>query len=277
MLGNQAVDITRLIELALEEDLFLGDLATESIMPEKEFATAIVTAKEDGIISGIEIALQVIESMCEVEFTPYVVDGDAVTKGQIIFKMKAPYEPLLKCERTMLNFLQRMSGIATATNRLVKLISHTKAQVLDTRKTVPGNRATDKMAVRHGGGTNHRLGLYDMAMLKDNHIKVAGGITPAVKQVKKKLSIATKIEVETSTLQEVEEAVNAGVDVIMLDNMDLETMKKAVALVNGRAKTEASGNVNENTIVAIAETGVDFISVGALTHSVKALDLSMNF
>ncbi|MDO4789948.1 MAG: carboxylating nicotinate-nucleotide diphosphorylase [Porphyromonas sp.] len=273
----QEEHLENLISLAFEEDLFSGDVATGAIIPQEEYTVATLTAKADGVISGIEIIKRVIAHLGDAEFLPFVEDGDEVKKGQDVLKIRARYDHLLMSERIMLNFLQRMSGIATATNRLVKLIAHTNAKLLDTRKTVPGHRITDKMAVRHGGGTNHRMGLYDMAMLKDNHIKAAGGITPAVKQVRKLSPVSIRIEVETSTLEQVVEAVEAGADVIMLDNMDLASMKEAVAIINGRAKTEASGNINEKTIVAVAETGVDYISVGSLTHSVQALDISMNF
>lgn len=272
---NEYID--RLIELSFDEDVFTGDVATQAIKPKNEYAEATLTAKSDGVVSGIEIARKVISYLGESEFIPLVSDGDFVTKGQDILKIKARYDYLLSSERIMLNFLQRMSGIATATNKLVKLIEHTNTKLLDTRKTIPGHRITDKLAVRHGGGNNHRMGLYDMAMLKDNHIKAAGGITPAVEQARRVLSISTRIEVEAATLEQVREALAAGADIIMLDNMSVEMMKEAVAIVNGRAKTEASGNINENTIATVAETGVDYISVGALTHSVKALDISMNF
>ena len=177
----------------------------------------------------------------------------------------------------MLNFLQRMSGIATMTARCVAKLEGTHARLLDTRKTLPGHRLTDKLAVRHGGGTNHRMGLYDMAMLKDNHIKAAGSITDAVRQAKQSLPISIQIEVETKDIDEVREALAAGADIIMLDNMSLEQMTEAVKLIDGRAKTEASGNITLETIAGVAQTGVDFISMGALTHSVKALDISMNF
>lgn len=272
---NEYID--RLIELSFDEDVFTGDVATQAIKPKNEYAEATLTAKADGVVSGIEIARKVISYLGESEFIPLVSDGDFVTKGQDILKIKARYDHLLSSERIMLNFLQRMSGIATATNKLVKLIEHTNTKLLDTRKTIPGHRITDKLAVRHGGGNNHRMGLYDMAMLKDNHIKAAGGITPAVEQARRVLSISTRIEVEAATLEQVREALAAGADIIMLDNMSVEMMKEAVLIVNGRAKTEASGNINENTIATVAETGVDYISVGALTHSVKALDISMNF
>lgn len=269
--------VDRLIDLAFDEDLFAGDVAAEAILPVNHLATAVLTAKADGVVSGIEIARRVADRMGENTFEALLKDGDEVVKGQTIATIHAPYNQLLSSERIMLNFLQRMSGIATMTRKLVKLVAGTHATLLDTRKTVPGHRMTDKMAVRHGGGSNHRMGLYDMAMLKDNHIKAAGGITPAVAALRSKCSLATKIEVETTNLSEVKEALQAGADIIMLDNMSLEMMRQAVEVIGGKAKTEASGNINEDTIAGVAATGVDFISVGALTHSVKALDISMNF
>lgn len=268
--------IDRLIQLAFDEDLLTGDIATEGIIPTRQTAEAVITAKADGVVSGLGIARMVIDKMGENTFEALVDDGDEVTKGQTIAIIRAPYNNLLSCERIMLNFMQRMSGIATMTRRLINLMADNHTVLLDTRKTAPGHRMTDKMAVRHGGGFNHRMGLYDMAMIKDNHIKAAGGIAPAVAALRKKCALSVKIEVETTNLQEVEEALQAGADIIMLDNMDNKTMTQAVKLIAGRAKTEASGNINEQTIAGVAATGVDYISVGALTHSVKALDISMN-
>ena len=271
--------LDRLIEIAIEEDVASGDLATDAIIGKEGISQAIITAKADGIISGIEIARKVFARMArsEYSFEAYIKDGDAVKRGDKILEIKARYNDLLTAERLMLNFLQRMSGIATATHLLVSLIEGTKAVVLDTRKTAPGHRVTDKLAVRHGGGSNHRMGLYDMAMIKDNHIKAAGSISRAIEQVKAVTPLSVKVEVETTNLNEVEEALAGGADIIMLDNMTIETMKEAVALIAGRAKTEASGNITSERIREVAETGVDYISVGALTHSVKALDMSMNF
>ena len=269
-----------LIHLAIEEDGADRDLATLSIVPDQATMTAFITAKADGIISGIEVArlvLAAIDTEKSCTFTPLVCDGDAITKGQDLISITGSYRVLLSAERTMLNFLQRMSGIATATHLLVSLCEGTKARILDTRKTAPGHRFTDKLAVRHGGGHNHRYGLYDMCLLKDNHIKVAGGITPAVESARRQLPLSVKIEVETETLEQVEEAAKAGADLIMLDNMSNAQMTEAVRLIAGRARTEASGNVNAERVRAIAECGVDYISVGALTHSVTALDMSMNF
>lgn len=269
--------LDRLIELAFCEDIFTGDVATEAIIPLQEEATAIISAKAHGIVSGIEVAQRVLDYLGENEFTSFVQDGEEVQPGQEFIRIKGQYSLLLSAERTMLNFLQRMSGIATATHQLVTAIEGTNVRLLDTRKTLPGHRYTDKMAVRHGGGLNHRMGLYDMAMLKDNHIKVAGGITPAVTQARKRLPISIKIEVETTTLEEVREALAVGADVIMLDNMSCDMMREAVNLIAGRAKTEASGNITLDRIAQVAASGVDYISVGAITHSVKALDISMNF
>lgn len=269
-----------LIRLAIEEDGADRDLATLSIVPDQATMTAFITAKADGIISGIEVArlvLAAIDTDKSCTFTPLVSDGDAITKGQDLISITGSYRILLSAERTMLNFLQRMSGIATATHLLVSLCEGTKARILDTRKTAPGHRFTDKLAVRHGGGHNHRYGLYDMCLLKDNHIKAAGGITPAVESARRQLPLSVKIEVETETLEQVEEAATAGADLIMLDNMSNSQMTEAVRLIAGRARTEASGNVNAERVRAIAECGVDYISVGALTHSVTALDMSMNF
>lgn len=276
---NREYLLDQLIDIAIEEDISTGDLATNALIAKGQRATALITAKADGVISGLAVAERVLETISTEEylFEPYLQDGDRVVKGDKILKIEGTYRDLLTSERLMLNFLQRMSGIATATRQMVDLIAGTKAQLLDTRKTVPGHRLTDKLAVKHGGGTNHRMGLYDMAMIKDNHIKAAGGISKAIKQVKATLPISVKVEVETTNLEEVQEALEGGADIIMLDNMSSEMMKEAVALIGNNAATEASGNITHERIREVAETGVDFISVGALTHSVRALDMSMNF
>lgn len=276
---NREYLLDQLIDIAIEEDISTGDLATNALIAKGQRATALITAKADGVISGLAVAVRVLETISTEEylFEPYLQDGDRVAKGDKILKIEGTYRDLLTSERLMLNFLQRMSGIATATRQMVDLIAGTKAQLLDTRKTVPGHRLTDKLAVKHGGGTNHRMGLYDMAMIKDNHIKAAGGISKAIKQVKSTLPISVKVEVETTNLEEVKEALQGGADIIMLDNMSSEMMKEAVALIGNKAATEASGNITHERIREVAETGVDFISVGALTHSVRALDMSMNF
>ena len=272
--------INKLLDLGIEEDIHTGDITTESIIPESMNAVATMTAKEDGVISGLEIVKTVYDRFQDnVIFTPYFKDGDSVRKGDVILKIEATYPTLLKGERLSLNIFQRMCGIATETARYVKELSATSTELLDTRKTAPGLRVLDKLAVKHGGGTNHRMGLYDMAMIKDNHIKMAGGIAKAVEQVRSKIDPSIKIEVETTTLDEVYQAIQAGADIIMLDNMDTDAMKEAVSIIKATGngiKTEASGNMSIPRLKEVASTGVDYISVGALTHTVKGMDISMN-
>lgn len=272
--------IDKLIDLALEEDINTGDITTESIIPESMNAVATMTAKQEGVVSGLEIVKMVFERFQkDVVFTPYFNNGDFVKKGDVILKVEASYPTLLRGERLSLNIFQRMCGIATETSKYVKELKGFNTQLLDTRKTAPGLRVLDKMAVKDGGGTNHRMGLYDMAMIKDNHIKMAGGITKAVEQVRSRIPSTIKIEVETTNLAEVNEAIAAGADIIMLDNMGNEAMAEAVAVIKGSGKgikTEASGNMSIPRLKEVAATGVDFISVGALTHTVKAMDISMN-
>lgn len=269
--------LEKLIDLAIAEDIADGDISSNAIIPQSEGAAATMVMKADGIISGMEVARRVFERFEAVTWTPYVSDGDSVKRGQVILRVEGSYRALLQAERLALNFLQRMSGIATMTARYAEALKGTAVRLLDTRKTAPGMRITDKMAVRHGGGHNHRMGLYDMIMLKDNHIKVAGGIPQAIEAARRALPLSIKLEVETSNLAEVEEAVRYGADIIMLDNMDNDTMCEAVRLIAGRARTEASGNMTLERLQSVAETGVDYISVGALTHSVAAMDISMNF
>ncbi len=274
---NKESLIEALIDLAIEEDIESGDISTDAIIPVKSKATALMTAKADGVISGLEVIRKVYERF-EDDFgwKEFVHDGDKVKKGDRILEIKAGYRTLLYGERLSLNILQRMSGIATATAKYVAELEGTGTVLLDTRKTAPGMRILDKMAVKDGGGKNHRMGLYDMIMLKDNHIKIAGGIPAAVAAVRKNLPLSIKLEVETTTLEEVRQAIEAGADIIMLDNMDTATMAEAVKLIGGKAKTEASGNMSIPRLKEVAATGVDYISVGALTHSVTALDISMN-
>lgn len=274
---EEVARVAHLIDLAFEEDIAQGDISTQSIFPAQERATALITAKEEGVVSGIAIARMILDKMGDYSMETYVQDGDLLKKGDKVLSITAPYTTLLSCERTLLNFMQRMSGIATQTHRYILATEGTKTRILDTRKTVPGLRLLDKMAVRHGGGHNHRMGLYDMVMLKDNHIKAVGSITEAVKMVRQTLPLSIKVEVETTNLQEVEEALRAGADIIMLDNMSNDLMTQAISLIDGRAAVEASGNMTLERIPSVASLGVDYISVGALTHSVKALDLSMNF
>jgi len=272
--------IDKLIDLGLEEDINTGDVTTDSIIPESMNAVATMTAKQDGVISGIEVIKKVYERFQkDIVYTPYFKNGDHVKKGDVLLRIEASYPTLLKGERLSLNIFQRMCGIATETAKYVKELAGTSTELLDTRKTAPGLRVFDKMAVKDGGGTNHRMGLYDMAMIKDNHIKMAGGITKAVEQVRGNISATIKIEVETTNLAEVNEAIAAGADIIMLDNMDNATMTEAVKIIklSGKPiKTEASGNMSIPRLVEVAATGVDYISVGALTHTVKGMDISMN-
>ena len=272
--------INKLLDLGIEEDINTGDITTESIIPESMNAAATMTAKQDGVISGLEIVKMVYDRFQQdVVFTPYFKDGDSVKKGDVILKVEATYPTLLRGERLSLNIFQRMCGIATETAKYVKELADTHTALLDTRKTAPGLRVLDKMAVKHGGGTNHRMGLYDMAMIKDNHIKMAGGIAKAVEQVRARIAEGIKIEVETTNLDEVHQAIEAGADIIMLDNMDNNTMTEAVSIIKAAdkgIKTEASGNMSIPRLKEVASTGVDYISVGALTHTVKGMDISMN-
>ncbi len=272
--------INKLLDLGIEEDINTGDITTESIIPESMNGVATMTAKQEGVISGLEIVKMVYDRFqSDVVFTPYFKDGDSVKKGDVILKIEATYPTLLRGERLSLNIFQRMCGIATETAKYVKELEGTRTELLDTRKTAPGLRVLDKMAVKHGGGTNHRMGLYDMAMIKDNHIKMAGGIAKAVEQVRARIAEGIKIEVEATNLDEVKEAIAAGADIIMLDNMGNEAMTEAVEVIkaaNKGIKTEASGNMSIPRLKEVAATGVDYISVGALTHTVKAMDISMN-
>ena len=272
--------INKLLDLGLEEDINTGDITTESIIPASMNGVATMTAKQDGVISGLDIVKMVYDRFQDnVVFTPYFKDGDAVRKGDVILRIEASYPTLLRGERLSLNIFQRMSGIATETAKYVRELEGTHTELLDTRKTAPGLRVLDKMAVKHGGGTNHRMGLYDMAMIKDNHIKMAGGIAKAVEQVRAHIAEGIRIEVETTNLDEVHQAIEAGADIIMLDNMDNKTMAEAVGIIKASGKgikTEASGNMNIARLKEVAATGVDYISVGALTHTVKAMDISMN-
>jgi nicotinate-nucleotide pyrophosphorylase (carboxylating) len=272
--------INKLLDLGIEEDINTGDITTESIIPESLNAVATMTAKQDGVISGLEIVKMVYDRFQDdVVFTPYYKDGDSVKKGDVILKVEATYPTLLRGERLSLNIFQRMCGIATETAKYVKELAGTQTQLLDTRKTAPGLRVLDKLAVKHGGGTNHRMGLYDMAMIKDNHIKMAGGIAKAVEQVRSRIPADIKIEVETTNLDEVRQAIEAGADIIMLDNMSNEHMTEAVSIIRAAQKgikTEASGNMSIPRLLEVAATGVDYISVGALTHTVKGMDISMN-
>lgn len=265
-----------IIKTAINEDINYIDVSSDNIEKLNEKTTAIFVSKAEGVLCGIDVALRVFTLLDDtVTFKVYFKDGDAVKKGDFIAEIEGKTATLLKAERTALNLLQHMSGIASLTNLFVKQVEGTKAKITDTRKTLPGLRALQKYAVTCGGGHNHRYNLSDGAMLKDNHIDAGGGITATVNALREKLGHMVKIEVETRTLDEVREAIDSGCEIIMLDNMDCETMKKAVELNSGKALLEASGNVNLDTVKSIANTGVDIISVGALTHSVSAFDISM--
>ena len=272
----QSKALKTLVDMAIAEDLGTGDITSEALISNQIMVKAFLIAKAPGIIAGLPLAdfiFSTIDKNCH--FKALVKEGAHVEPKTKIAEVTGAYKSLLMAERTVLNFVQRFSGIATETALFVSQTKGTKTQILDTRKTLPAYRVLDKYAVKVGGGTNHRFGLYDMVMLKENHIEVAGGITNAVMQVRAKVNHNIKIEVETKNLEEVKEALSNGVDVIMLDNMPLDTMRKAVKLINGKLKVEASGNMTLNRIAEVAATGVDFISVGALTHSVDALDISM--
>ncbi len=261
---------------ALKEDIHYVDLASDYLIPEEQEDTAYFVSKADGVLCGLDVALRTFELLDkDFKATVYKKDGDVLKKGDLIAEFTGKTTLLLKGERTALNLLQHMSGIATATAQAVELVKGTKAQVTDTRKTLPSLRALQKYAVTCGGGKNHRFNLSDGAMLKDNHIDASGGITNAVKKLRGKLGHMVKIEVETRDLDEVREALAAGADIIMLDNMSCDMMKEAVEIIGDKAMTEASGGITLETIADAAKTGVDIISLGALTHSVTAFDISM--
>ena len=279
------IEVEEIVERALNEDIGSGDITTSLTIPPDSVSHAQIIAKEDGVIAGLQVAAIAFQMVAEsytdhespdLSFIPKVEDGARVHKGDVVAEITGPTAVILIAERTALNFMQRMSGIATRTARLVELVKHTDAKIVDTRKTVPGLRMLDKYSVRMGGGQNHRFGLYDAVLIKDNHIQAAGGVNEAVRAAKSGAPLGMRIEVEADTLDQVREALDAGADMILLDNMDTSAMREAVALCKGSAVTEASGNVTEETAAGIAETGVDWISVGALTHSVKALDLSLD-
>lgn len=270
--------ILEAIQIALAEDIGTGDVTTLSIVPETQVINGRFLAKATGIIAGLDVAAEVFDQVeGDVTFEPLVTDGDAVQKGDVVATVSGSARAILQGERVALNFLQRMSGIATMTRRFVDAVDGTNATILDTRKTVPGLRMADKLAVTLGGGANHRIGLFDMALIKENHIAAAGGIETAVSRVKETYP-NVPIEIEVTNLDELKIALTLPVDRIMLDNMSLDGMKTAIALRNeadGNIPLEASGNVSLKTVRAIAETGVDFISSGMLTHSVTALDISL--
>lgn len=266
----------KLIRMALEEDITSEDVSTNAVMPTKVQGTVDLIAKEDGVIAGMDVYARVFKLLDEsMEIEMFCHDGDEVKKGDLMAKVTGDIRVLLSGERVALNYLQRMSGIATYTRSVVKLLEGSGVTLLDTRKTTPNCRVFEKYAVRVGGGCNHRYNLSDGVLLKDNHIGAAGSITKAIQMAKAYAPFVRKIEIETETLEQVAEAVEAGADIIMLDNMTPEVMKQAVALIDGRAQTECSGNITKENIARIREIGVDFVSSGALTHSAPILDISM--
>lgn len=278
---SRRTDWERLIELALDEDLTGGDITSLATIPIDAAAKGVLLAKQPGVISGLNVARDVFERVdARIAFAPLVKNGGRVEANVVIARVEGPARGLLIGERTALNLLQRLSGVATLTAAYVEAIKGTGARIIDTRKTTPGMRALEKAAVRHGGGHNHRFGLGDGVLIKDNHLAAVGGpdrIAKAVKAAREYAPHTLKIEVETTTLAEVAEALEAGADIILLDNMSLDEMTEALRLVDRRALLEASGGVRLETVRAIAETGVDLISVGALTHSAPSLDISLDF
>ena len=276
LLYNKQID--KIIELSLEEDIGSGDITTLSTIPEGTGAYGRFIAKQDGVICGIDIAKKVFAIIDDsVQFISHKKDGDEIKTGDVIAEVSGDARAMLTAERTALNIMQRLSGVATRTAECVKLVEGTGAKIADTRKTTPGMRALEKYAVRMGGGTNHRFNLADGVLIKDNHIAAAGGIKQAVKNARKIIPHTLKIEVEVETFEQLAEALEAGADIIMLDNMSNEDMARAVKITDGRALLEASGNMDRRNLREVAETGVDIISIGALTHTIKAVDISLKF
>lgn len=271
-------EIDRIIQTALQEDIGLGDVTTLATVAPGTPGRAQLVAKEDFVLAGLDVAARVFRLVGDgVAFEKIVEDGRAVNRGQVLAWIKGEAALLLQGERVALNLLQRMSGIATLTAQYVRAVEGTKATLVDTRKTTPGLRVLEKYAVRMGGGRNHRTSLYDGILIKENHIVAAGGIAVAIERARNRAPHTLRIEIETQNLAEVAEALEAGADIILLDNMDIPMLEDAVRLIDGRALSEASGGVNLDTVRGIAETGVDFISVGALTHSYRSADISMLF
>ncbi|MGB4504028.1 MAG: carboxylating nicotinate-nucleotide diphosphorylase [Syntrophaceticus sp.] len=269
--------IDEAVRRALVEDVGKGDLTTNALVPENARAQGVIYSKAHGILAGMSAAERTFQYLDpQIEINWELVDGSRLVPGSVIARVKGKGRALLTAERVALNFLQRLSGIATATREILKILEGTKAQLIDTRKTTPGLRLLEKYAVRAGGGCNHRLGLDDGVLIKDNHIKIAGGIKEAIRRAKAGVPHTIKIEVEVESLAQLKDALDAGADIIMLDNMSLDTMREAVRITAGRVPLEASGGISKETIRKVAETGVDLISVGAVTHSAKALDISMD-
>lgn len=276
MTALEEAEARRVVRRALREDIGPGDITTQATVPWEMRVSAAMVAKGAGVVAGLKIAYLVfaeLDPYCD--FEAHAGEGEPVQAGQMISELKGEARAMLTAERTALNFVQRMSGIATRTAEYVEAVRGTKARIVDTRKTAPGLRLLDKYAVRAGGGANHRFGLYDGVLIKDNHLRCAGGVTAAVRAARAAASHLLRIEVEAETLEQAQEALAAGADAVLLDNMALDTMRQAVELAAGRALVEASGGVTLETVRHIAECGVDLISVGELTHSAPALDISL--
>lgn len=268
--------IQELIEVAFKEDIGSGDITTESLVDPAQLGSGSIIAKEDLVLAGIDVAKAVFRTLDpNMDFRHDAKDGSVIKTGDVIMDLDGKLTCLLMGERTALNFLQHLSGIATSVRRYMDELNYPQVHLVDTRKTLPGFRVLEKYAVRVGGGRNHRMGLYDGVLIKDNHLAACGGIQAAVQKIQNRVSHLVKIEVEASSLSEVKEAIDAGVDVIMLDNMDVEQIKKAVSLIDGKAVVEVSGNVTLENLNRVAATGVNIISVGALTHSARSVDISM--
>lgn len=269
--------IERAVRLALEEDIGFGDITTNSIVPPEQQGQGLLVTKEPGVIAGLDVAEMTFRLVDPtLEIIKNVGEGEQVPAGQVIMEVRGSARSILTGERVALNFLQRMSGIATRTAKFVELVRYYNAKIVDTRKTTPGLRALEKYAVVAGGGRNHRFGLFDAVLIKDNHIEIAGGVKKAIMAARHQIPHTMRVEVEVETLEMIDEALEVKADIIMLDNMTPELMRQAVEKIAGRALIEASGGVTEETIIDIAKTGVDYISIGALTHSIKSLDISLD-
>ncbi len=270
-------EVEKIIDLALEEDIGKGDLTTELLFPDDIECHAVIRCKEKGILAGLPVANSVFRKLdSSVEFSESKKDGDIIKTGDVIVKIRGSQKSILTGERLALNIIQRLSGIATTTSKYVQAVEGYNVRILDTRKTLPGMRTLSKYAVSIGGGENHRIGLFDGILVKDNHIKLAGGIKKAVERIKRSSSPSQRIEVETSNIDQVRQSLEAGADIIMLDNMSDDLIKEAVSLIGKRALIEASGGITLNRVRKVAESGVDFISIGALTHSAQALDINLD-
>ena len=269
--------IDSIIERAISEDLGTGDITTDTLIPPDQISKGHIMVKEDGVIAGLKIAELIFSRYdCDIEFLPLINDGEPVSAWSKIAELNGPTRGILKGERIALNFLQRLSGIATRTRKFVEKVKNFPVRIADTRKTTPTLRILEKYAVKAGGGSNHRMGLYDAVMIKDNHITAAGSITEAVNRIKEDIPHTVKIEVEVEKMDDVKEALEVGADIIMLDNMDADTMAQAVEMIDGNALVEASGGITEESVLDAAKTGVDVISIGALTHQIKSLDISLD-